>query len=263
MAHQANGKHQLIDDPPRATIMTSGQEHKQPSAITQQPLLRHQFPPAFNLYQESSFSQRRFTLGEHQATPLYAVTVHSGWSGKPKVILHSGPTDTSPPLAAIDNEIFGCGSPPEVMPPSRNRPFAQRLHDSSGLGFATFTFSCQTAMVTGGQRIETYQWRHSRGNEVKALGGHGSGWKLVRVAPDAPAPSGATFASDGREVVAAFAWASGSLTKKIKFRFLGSGESGNLGERWAVMAVATALKIWARERRQRQVAPVSAGGGGA
>lgn len=52
-----------------------------------------------------------------------------------------------------------------------------------------------------------------------------------------------------------------TVTKRMKFKFLGTGASGDLGERWAVMTVASALKIWDRERRQRQAAAAGGGGG--
>lgn len=232
--------------------------------------MRRPFPQAFNLYQESSFSQRRYTLGEHQTAPMYTVTLHSGWSGKPNVVLHNGPSDASPPLAAVDHNKFSSAStvtlpPPGVLPPSNSRPVVERILNSGGFGIPTHTFSIETT-TTGPNGVtdtfpERFQWRHSSGNEVKSLGGRGSGWKLVRLSPDAPSPNGATFASDGREVVAVWAWASGSLTKRMKFKFLGTGASGDLGERWAVMTVASALKIWDRERRQRQAAAAGGGGG--
>ncbi|KAI0395957.1 hypothetical protein F5Y17DRAFT_421345 [Xylariaceae sp. FL0594] len=66
--------------------------------------------------------------------------------------------------------------------------------------------------------------------------------------------------SDGREVVAVFAGAGMStmppsssaqhgINKALRFRFLGTGADGSMGDRWAIMAVATALAIWNRDRR--------------
>jgi hypothetical protein len=42
-----------------------------------------------------------------------------------------------------------------------------------------------------------------------------------------------------------------SMSKILSFRFLSSGANGALGERWAVMAVITALAIWDKERKAR------------
>ncbi|KAI1354207.1 hypothetical protein F5Y01DRAFT_274521 [Xylaria sp. FL0043] len=57
--------------------------------------------------------------------------------------------------------------------------------------------------------------------------------------------------SDGKEVVAVCAGASLSVSKVLRFRFLGTGADGSLGARWAIMAVASALAIWNRDRRSR------------
>ncbi|KAI1781083.1 hypothetical protein F4818DRAFT_451301 [Hypoxylon cercidicola] len=261
MASQVGGKQRpkSLPPPPLPAYSTSTTEGTAPPPTDQtppqQPQTKRQFPPVFNMYQESGFSKRHYTIGEHQATPLYAVTVYPGWSGKPSVVLHGGPSDAHPPLAAIDQSSFGSAAtvtlPPADAPPSS---VAAVKIESAGGGFRlpTYTFNVGTGL---------FQWRHSGGAEVRSLDGRGAGWKLVRLAPDAPAARGATFASDGGEVVAAWAWASGSLTKKFKFRFLGTGASGVLGERWAVMAVASALKIWDSERRRRNAA--AGGGGGA
>lgn len=76
--------------------------------------------------------------------------------------------------------------------------------------------------------------------------------------------------SDGREIVAT--WANAEMTTAsnldgasdyyhplpssanvtARFSFLGSGKSGQLGERWALMAVASGLAVWERERRARR-----------
>lgn len=56
--------------------------------------------------------------------------------------------------------------------------------------------------------------------------------------------------SDGREIVAVWAGAGmASVSKVLRFRFLGTGADGSLGDRWAIMAVASALAIWNRDRR--------------
>ncbi|KAI0974829.1 hypothetical protein F4678DRAFT_457945 [Xylaria arbuscula] len=74
--------------------------------------------------------------------------------------------------------------------------------------------------------------------------------------------SGSSSSSGRKEVVAVCAgtgmW---SVTKVLYFRFLGAGADGSLGDRWAIMAVASALAIWNRDRRSRSAAPavISAG----
>lgn len=109
------------------------------------------------------------------------------------------------------------------------------------------------------RRREEFEWRRSRGGEVKDLGGRLSyGWKLVRLASEADhgAVEGERgYASDGKEVVAVMAHnASLTLTKGCKIEFMGSGLTGVLGERWEIMAVLTAVQLWQRDLQETNVA---------
>jgi hypothetical protein len=88
------------------------------------------------------------------------------------------------------------------------------------------------------------------------LGGHYYGWKLVRMSRGAPGGGNMAFApggfkdSRGNEVVAAWTMGDGrSLTKVAHFRFMGTGLTGLLGERWAIMMVITGLALFHRDRR--------------
>ncbi|KAI1471556.1 uncharacterized protein F4812DRAFT_467593 [Daldinia caldariorum] len=253
-----------------ATIATGSQDPPPFAAQRQnQPPIPRQFPPAFNMYIES---RQHYHIGEHQAAPLYAVTlarpVLFSSSSRPDVLLHCGPSHQSPALAAVERVGFDrCLTvtlPPLLVAGSGSGAGAgagvqERVETPTGFGDGPYTFVVEAGP---GQRREAFAWRRSRGETVEALGGRASGWKLVRLRTDAPSglegPGRAVFAGggacagDGKEVVAVWAWATMSLTKKLRFRFLGSGVSGVLGERWAVMAVATALWIFERERRQKE-----------
>ncbi|KAI1652163.1 uncharacterized protein F4817DRAFT_363080 [Daldinia loculata] len=274
--HRTDG----LASPPTATAQTPPppftprqQQQQQQQQPTPLPQIPRQFPPAFNMYIET---RRHYHIGEHQSTPLYAVTLSPSFffsSSRPDVVLHSGPGDQTPPLAVVartgreHNLTVTVTLPPAPAPGSQApRRAEERVETPGFLGGGTFSFVVEVGPGLGGRR-EMFEWRRSRGGAVEALGGRMSGWKLVRMRTDAPSGLGgggggggrgtATFAGgaragDGREVVAVWAWANMSLTKKLRFRFLGSGASGVLGERWAVMAVATALWIWERERRSRE-----------
>lgn len=225
--------------------------------------INRQFPPAFSLYRESGFG-RSYMIGVHQNQPLYAVSIHSGWSGQPDVVLHSGASDRLPPLAGVDANAFGRSATVDLPPlPGSGLAGSQERLEMSGAGFghASQLFSIEVGTAGGGGGggpRERFEWRHSHGAEVDRLGGRGQGWKLVRLDSDAAAGGlrgGAQFArgaartSDGLEVVAVWANASMSMSKELNFQFLGSGESGVLGERWAVMAVITALRIFDKEKK--------------
>ncbi|KAM0808331.1 hypothetical protein AB5N19_08674 [Seiridium cardinale] len=218
--------------------------------------INRQFPIAFSVYHGSTFS-RTYALGEHQAQPLYAISTHTGWSGQPDVVLHSGPSDSSPPLAGVDAGTFSRSATVELPPlPASRLAAAQEPLNFSGFSNGTHGFTIEVGS-TG--RREPFEWRHSHGTEVDLLGGSSAGWKLIRLATDAPggegAGNGAHFvgggsqSSDGKEVVAVWSNARMSMSKILNFRFLGSGATGVLGERWAVMAVITALRIWDKERK--------------
>lgn len=152
------------------------------------------------------------------------------------------------------------------------------------------------AAVAGGvpARREDFEWRSTHGSEVQELTSWWStGWKLVRLASRVEGANGgsgdgtsvvsgsgdaessssssatqkqkqkqqrpAGVTSDGKEIVAVWALntASLSMTKAFKFQFMGSGALGQLGERWEVMAVVTALRLWYLVWQGRAHAPSS------
>ncbi|KAI0910997.1 hypothetical protein F4823DRAFT_587699 [Ustulina deusta] len=191
---------------------------------------------------------------------------------------------TVPALATVDHEPFSRSA--SITLPARPGSRFPAAHEPLGCVGAlsrVMGFSIETA--ASGRAREHFEWRHSSGVEVEALGGRHSGWKLVRVSLPAvmmgptynnnnnnnnnsntsassfPPPrkhssgsgSGNVVgqSSDGKEVVAVWSGVSMSLSKVLRFRFLGSGADGSLGDRWAVMAVASALAIWNRDRRSR------------
>ncbi|KAI1460812.1 hypothetical protein F4805DRAFT_344873 [Annulohypoxylon moriforme] len=263
---------------PSSQYQSFSQPAPQPQPQKQPPPIPRQFPPAFNMYRTSKLGAKNYSIGEHQNAPLYAVVLHSGFSGNPDIVLHNGPHDNRPPLAAVEKSGWS-GRGTVYLPPAPGSSSysggkvtgaaEERFETGGGFGHKTYVFSIETGVGAGAQR-EMFEWRHSSGRAVKGLEGRGGGWKLCRLATGPPAGveggmfvQGGDRGSDGREVVAVWAWASGSLTKTFKFQFLGSGASGVLGERWAIMAVMTALKIWDIERRARQSAAAGAGGGGA
>lgn len=130
--------------------------------------------------------------------------------------------------------------------------------------------------------LETFEWRRSRGSEVKSLGASWRGWKLVRTQragyerqsidqlsskDDESLPGYSSEDEKGaggsaseevadEEIVAVWAksgtWT--SLHDVGEFAFLGIGASGELGQRFAVMAVMTALSIWQKAMRDAETA---------
>lgn len=262
-----------------------------------------QFPAAFNLYHQKSKSGRSlvYTLGEHDSDPIYTLTIHSGVSGNPSLVLHNGPDPAAPALASADkepgeetfaNKITGKASIitlpalPNFGRPTTEEPLETHV-TISGAGYAfslevqrgalgAITGSDDTTANNGKKEAdsasdqwtrERFEWRHSRGSEVKALDKLNSGWKLVRIHSEADGVGGNRRArdqgasSDGKELVAVFAEVSGwSTSKVVKFKFLGSGATGEMGTRWSVMAVMTALRIWDMQNGLSESAAATAAG---
>ena len=214
-----------------------------------------QFPPFINLYGDNW--ARMFSLGEHQQTPLYAVRMRPSWEmSNPVIMLHNGPNpDTAPLLSAVDHVPLSDHMLITLPPPltyTGTGSTAVRLDIVMGWSHH-YAFTMEVGTSTANVHMETFEWRHSYGNAVAALGGAREGWKLVRMStqplPGAPRPNPAPgfISSDGREVVAMYSDARMSISKHLKFAFVGTGLSGALGERWAVMAVTSALGIWEKE----------------
>ncbi|CAK7243979.1 MAG: hypothetical protein STHCBS139747_005513 [Sporothrix thermara] len=218
-----------------------------------------QFPAAFNLYGDNY--SRIYFLGEHQHTPLYAVRMRPVWQmTNPVIALHNGPDpETAPLLAAVDYVSLSDHMSITLPPPLSYRgtgSTAVRLEIVlSWSHYYTFTMEVGTDLRN--VHRETFEWRHSYGNAVAALGGAREGWKLVRMstAPllgaPRPHPAPGFMSSDGREVVAMYSDARMSMTKQLKFAFVGTGLTGALGERWSVMAATSALAIWEKEEAMR------------
>ena len=201
--------------------------------------VNRQFPPEFNLYSAGVLG-RSFHLGVHKDAPIYVVTTHSGWSGNPDVVLHTSTDPKSPPLATANFKTFTHDTTIVLPPLSAASPAAPTVMKGAFL-MRTFNFSVEVSAPGGQLRREAFEWRHSRGDEVHSLESvWGRGWKLVRMAGPA---------AGANEVVAVFTTGPLSWTKRFCFKFVGAGEAGVLGERWAVMAVISAMAIWEKVRR--------------
>lgn len=106
------------------------------------------------------------------------------------------------------------------------------------------------------QSSETFEWRATGGNEVRGLHPRAFGWKLVRLGRQAGEGGNRKTrqvgeTSDGKEVVAVWGTVPGSLrswflpTKTaFMFELCGSGKTGELGEKFHIFALMTALQIY-------------------
>ncbi|KAK8086910.1 hypothetical protein PG994_001884, partial [Apiospora phragmitis] len=267
--------------PRPSSAISAAAPQLQPTATTPY----RQFPAAFNLYHQKSRSGRSlvYTLGEHESEPLYTLTIHSGISGNPSLVLHNGPDPGRPPSPRrqgarpgdFRQQAHGQGlahhpaRPAQLRPPHRRgAPRDPPLGAITAGGGDDGTGNDNEDDKAANQWTrERFEWRHSRGNEVKQLDRLNSGWKLVRIHSEADGVGGtrrardAGASSDGKELVAVFAEVSGwSTSKVVKFKFLGSGATGEMGPRWSLMAVMTALRIWDTQNGLSESAAATAAG---
>ncbi|KAB5585633.1 hypothetical protein GE09DRAFT_1071375 [Coniochaeta sp. 2T2.1] len=203
--------------------------------------VQRQFPPEFNLY-SASLLGRTYNLGESQNAPIYVVSTHTGWSGNPDVMLHTTTASSSPPMATANFRTF-TNDTTVVLPPLNPRSGPTETTLKGSLFMRTWSFTIEVPGPNGQLRTEPFEWRHSKGEDVNAIGSvWGTGWKLVRMGGQGSA---------SKEVVAVMTEGTVSLTKKFSFKFIGAGETGALGERWAVMAVISAMAIWEKNKRAK------------
>ncbi|KAI0441286.1 hypothetical protein F4803DRAFT_576762 [Xylaria telfairii] len=237
---EATGAVDHADDVRRRSTNNSATTPVYGSSVTQ-PI----FPAAFGVYY---LSARHYVIGETRHLPLCAVSTHSALSAKPDLVIYNGPSEDTPPLAFVDHEPFSRSA--GITLPARQEsrfPASNALLESVGPFTRMMSFDIETA-ASGGAR-EHFEWRHSSGIEVEGLGGRHSRWKLVRAPLNPITAKKRKHSTAGKEVVAVWVGPSFFVSRVLRFQFLGSGADGSLGDRWAAMAVASALTIWNRDRR--------------
>ncbi|KAI1080469.1 hypothetical protein F5B20DRAFT_539327 [Whalleya microplaca] len=228
----------------------------------------NRFPPTLNAYLQKKGMSKTFHLGEHAETPLFSVSMHSGWTGKPMLNLKSGPNNTDPVLATANDESRWSGKNAiiQIFAPEEGSAAGSssssrspqptttvKMTHKTGWRHATFSFSADVGLGKDTRR-EDFEWRHSRSEDIKELDKHSWGWKLVRLGSQAEGQGGdratrsSGVSSDGKEIVAIWTmngkW---SMNKAFKFQYFGSALTGMMGERFAIVALMTALKMWYQE----------------
>ncbi|KAJ5703339.1 hypothetical protein N7493_011728 [Penicillium malachiteum] len=191
---------------------------------------------------------------------LFAVSTFSNsYTDNPSVTLHDGASHDHPILATFTANnrrrykpgIFHIPVRPgslytrEIM--TTMEPYWQEKFRAWG---PVWSFSAP--LTTEGTREERFEWRCSSGKEVEEIStGYVDGWKLARVSGPNKGRGGPRkqrdfgFTSDGLEIVAVVAHnPSSCMAKALRFAFMGTGLTGELGEIWEIMAVVSALQLW-------------------
>ncbi|PNP74048.1 hypothetical protein FNYG_12564 [Fusarium nygamai] len=228
-------------------------------------------PPIIRVKYESRWSKFGFRYGMElflngpNGEPMYTLDFEKGLRGD--IVLHSGPSVDSPKLAVSGRESSFSSEYLIRLPSiSGNAPQDEFLYWDSGRR-TRFWFDIQVGHGPE-QRVEGFEWRRSRGPEVKSVGqSRRSGLKLVRLgstntkekysSSEEDLHDGSTkgqgygYSSDGKEVVAVWANTSSfsSFSGVGEFQFRGSGATGELGQLWALMAVMSCMSIWQKAMR--------------
>lgn len=216
------------------THSASAQPTPAPAPPSQMP--PPQFPPSFIVY-SISLNNHHYILAETEHTPpLYAVSFHAGFHGVtgPDTELHSGPNESAPPLAtAKRGHLLGDNASVKLGGPDGGDNLVKEVVNSThNFPYPKYDFTIEVGKPGEPQQREQFEWQHI---------GMRKGWQLVRL-------------STG-EVVAVFEWT--ALTKKdLHFQFVGTGGTGLLGERWAIMAAITAIRAWDQVKRKQATGTV-------
>jgi hypothetical protein len=223
-------------------------------------------PPAFNVY-ASWKSTTKLWIGTSSDDKKYLVSHTFSWSNsKPPITVHSGLSADDTPLVQVGPTKWKASQECTISVPERADHPGPALDVKVGYRSQSwrewnYTFAMPiTLHGADGQPLapqeHTFQWRTTSGEEVRLLDGGSrwsSGWKLVwTTGPETG--DGLGFGGDGREVVAVAARSSKSLTKVIRFVFMGTGLTGTLGGDWELVVAATALQLWWQDQQAAAVA---------
>lgn len=235
------------------------------------------FPPTWNLYLIHGSFHRAYMIGSHMEAPIYALSVHKGWK-KDFITLHNGIRRSHPLLASLEyNVLLKCRNaliaPPAIVVRHSSDVLAEVLRATEGPN-VSYEFKTPIPQIQHRpgieQHKESFEWRFSRDDVVKSLKGMGFGFVLVRVSSQDYQYGGRCWTPPDKyesreEIVAVLAgsaqpqlWPRGGFrfrtprSKLLKFQFLGSRTTGELGETWEFMAVMSALWIFKRMGRLRR-----------
>ncbi|KAI0114117.1 hypothetical protein GGR51DRAFT_478377 [Nemania sp. FL0031] len=233
-------------------------------------------PPSLKIYYQWNISGLKtfFVCGTDERDRLFAVEVHTGYSFsgplgmKPGLHLYNGPSTKSPLLAAAGEPSLGSKSALSfnnvsqiLLPGLRSSDLVtetMRAHITPD-DHAAWQFCIE---VGGGEKLRrgAFEWRRVKKAE-RDDDTHNGGFKLVKLGSSLKKEAVASSSSHsggiissaaetsdglGQEVVAVFSWNKFISSPKHPFdlELTGSGRSDAMGERWVLMVLITALRLW-------------------
>lgn len=233
-----------------------------------------------NAYYQLSLAglKKFFICGGREEDRICLVDVHTGYSCKPPlgsrpgVHLHRGPSPEDPVLAAAGDEsrfsarVYALDNTSVILLPpledqknNSQQVVNEPMQARSAGGAVSFGFSVE---VGPAMRRAKFEWvKEAKGEEVDGAEIKAGAYKLTRsLARSEGEGSVSSLKIPQPEVVAVLTFVNvwSSLKHAFSLDFLGNGPV--LGERWALMAVMTALRLWALRVNGRTTKAVVAAG---
>ncbi|KAF4983846.1 hypothetical protein FDECE_17213 [Fusarium decemcellulare] len=223
-------------------------------------------PQSLTAYYQAWKLTRMFHIGDSSNHKMFAVSTHAGVSGKGPdrvaIAVYNGSSDKSPILVVggephkhsdvsrnLDSIINLAPLPGQDGFKVATEPMAGRLMPDGQT--VAFNFSTEISSEPSGKgkqadtvhtlHREEFEWRMTPKKEVEDKE-YMNEAKLFRLhTPNA----GEGSASDGANVVAVASWKRlTSISKPFKLHFIHGGGDGGLDDRWRIVAVITALRVW-------------------
>ncbi|KAI1145132.1 hypothetical protein F4825DRAFT_444682 [Nemania diffusa] len=233
-------------------------------------------PPSLKIYYQWNISGLKtfFVCAADERDRLFAVEVHTSYSLsgplgiRPGLHLYNGPSTKAPLLAAAGEPSIGSKNALSfnnisqiLLPGLKSSDLVtetMRAHitpdDHSAWQF------CIEVGDGAKMRREAFEWRRVKKTE-RDDDTHNGGFKLVKLGPSLEGEAIASSSSHNRgiisssaeelyearqEVLAIFSWNKFISSPKHPFdlQLMGSGRSDEMGERWVLMVLITALRLW-------------------
>ena len=220
---------------------------------------------------------RTFHLGNESNNKIFATSVYAGSTGagpgRFSILLHNGPSAKDKTLAAAGAVDRSSSSALEFKSLINISPLpgqdnvlmtknaavamedlsARVLPDGQTVAFLFSVFTNHTAddvgkgqMADAGPRWEQFEWHMMPKSEI-GDGDYAHEYKLFRVPVSSTAEGSVTATANEPVAVTSFKRLL-SLSKPFKLHFLGAQTSDISNERWRLMALITALRIWQYEQ---------------
>lgn len=208
------------------------------------------FPSILNAYYQIKVTFT-YHLGNSDDHKIYAISNHPGLSkggNRPYVVVHNGKSGDDPALAVVGEEKNWDGhslttvvSLPGIESGHVNELMQTIVMDDHAT--VVFRFWIEVNQPNTVPHREEFEWRKDNSAKMEDFK---STYQLVRLLPgNSDLEEKVDRSHDGFEIVAIAGWKKmWALKKPFSFRLIGKGQTGEYGDRWTIMALMTAIRLW-------------------